>query len=102
MVHVLDVAARAAIDRYLELIGQALGGACAGIYLTGSAALGDWLPGRSDPDFRTVTNRSLDEADLDALAALHEQYLRCGIRSRDDTGYMRRVDPGYQRLQPRW
>jgi len=42
------------------------------------------------------------ELDRDALAALHEQYLRCGIRSRDDTGYMRRVDPGYQRLQPRW
>ncbi len=42
------------------------------------------------------------ELDRDALAALHEQYLRCGIRTRDDTGYMRRVDPGYQREQPRW
>ncbi|MGH3581731.1 MAG: glucarate dehydratase family protein, partial [Mycobacterium sp.] len=26
------------------------------------------------------------ELDRDALAALHEQYLRCGIRDRDDTG----------------
>jgi hypothetical protein len=38
----------------------------------------------------------------DALARLHEQYLRCGLRNRDDTGYMRRVVPGYERKQPRW
>jgi glucarate dehydratase len=42
------------------------------------------------------------ELDRDALARLHEQYLTCGLRNRDDTGYMRRVDPGYERLQPRW
>jgi glucarate dehydratase len=42
------------------------------------------------------------ELDRDALARLHEQYLRCGLRSRDDTGYMRRIDPGYERKQPRW
>ena len=42
------------------------------------------------------------ELDRDALGALHEQYLRCGIRTRDDTGYMRRFDPAYQRVQPRW
>jgi glucarate dehydratase len=42
------------------------------------------------------------ELDHDKLGALHDQYLRCGIRSRDDTGYMQRVDPGYQRIRPRW
>ena len=42
------------------------------------------------------------ELDRDALARLHEQYLRCGLRNRDDTGYMRRVVPGYDRKQPRW
>ena len=36
------------------------------------------------------------------LARLHEQYLACGLRNRDDTGYMQRVVPGYQRTQPRW
>ena len=40
--------------------------------------------------------------DRDALGALHEQYLRCGLRNRDDTGYMRRVNPGYERKEPRW
>ncbi|HEX3308668.1 MAG TPA: enolase C-terminal domain-like protein, partial [Streptosporangiaceae bacterium] len=42
------------------------------------------------------------ELDRDALVRLHEQYLRCGLRNRDDTGYMRRVVPGYERQQPRW
>lgn len=42
------------------------------------------------------------ELDRDALARLHEQYLTCGIRSRDDTGYMRRIDPSYELKAPRW
>ncbi|MCT7657982.1 glucarate dehydratase family protein [Mycobacterium deserti] len=36
------------------------------------------------------------------LAALHEQYLRCGIRDRDDTGYMQSVDPNFRAGSPRW
>jgi glucarate dehydratase len=42
------------------------------------------------------------ELDRDALAVLHEQYLRCGLRNRDDTGYMRRLDPTYEKKSPRW
>jgi glucarate dehydratase len=42
------------------------------------------------------------ELDRDALARLHEQYLACGIRDRDDTGYMRRIDPSYEKKVPRW
>nr|WSW70705.1 glucarate dehydratase family protein [Streptomyces sp. NBC_00995] len=42
------------------------------------------------------------ELDRDALARLHEQYLGCGLRDRDDTGYMRRIDPGYEKRSPRW
>ncbi|GAA0902936.1 glucarate dehydratase family protein [Pseudonocardia zijingensis] len=42
------------------------------------------------------------ELDRDALGVLHEQYLACGITDRDDTGYMRRVDPTYERRTPRW
>lgn len=40
--------------------------------------------------------------DDDSLAALHEQYLRCGITDRDDTGYMRSIDPSFEALSPRW
>ena len=42
------------------------------------------------------------ELDRDALGRLHEQYLSSGIRSRDDTGYMRRVQPDYELKLPRW
>ena len=42
------------------------------------------------------------EIDDDALAALHEQYVRCGIRDRDDTGYMKSVDPAFEAVGPRW
>ena len=37
-----------------------------------------------------------------ALAALHENYLRCGIRERDDTTYMRRFRPDFTRNDARW
>jgi glucarate dehydratase len=42
------------------------------------------------------------ELDREALARLHEQYLECGLRDRDDTGYMQRIDPRYRRAVPRW
>jgi glucarate dehydratase len=42
------------------------------------------------------------ELDRDALARLHEQYLACGLRSRDDTGYRQRIQPDYELLSPRW
>jgi glucarate dehydratase len=40
--------------------------------------------------------------DSDALARLHEQYLSCGIRRRDDVGYMRTVYPGWTGARPRF
>ncbi|MFI7496712.1 glucarate dehydratase family protein [Kocuria sp. M4R2S49] len=42
------------------------------------------------------------ELDRDGLEKLHRQYLECGLQSRDDTGYMQRIDPGYQLRTPRW
>jgi glucarate dehydratase len=42
------------------------------------------------------------QLDPDALAVMHENYLRCGIRARDDAGYMRTVDPSFSSARPRW
>ncbi|WP_370368997.1 glucarate dehydratase family protein [Catenulispora sp. GP43] len=42
------------------------------------------------------------ELDRDAVAALHEQYLTCGIRRRDDVGWMRRVRPEWTGERPRF
>ncbi|KAB8164197.1 glucarate dehydratase [Streptomyces sp. 3MP-14] len=42
------------------------------------------------------------ELDRDALATLHENYLRCGVERRDDTAYMRRADPDFQPRRAHW
>ncbi|MEQ3549166.1 glucarate dehydratase family protein [Pseudonocardia nematodicida] len=42
------------------------------------------------------------ELDRDRLGAQHEQYLRSGITDRDDTGYMKTIDPSYELVKPRW
>jgi hypothetical protein len=43
------------------------------------------------------------EREAEAIRALRAAFLPAGRSGcRDDTGYMRRVVPGYQRKQPRW
>lgn len=40
--------------------------------------------------------------DPTALARLHDNYLHCGIKNRDDLGQMRRYDPSFTGKQPRF
>ncbi|MFC5827710.1 enolase C-terminal domain-like protein [Nonomuraea insulae] len=40
--------------------------------------------------------------DHDALARLHEAYVRSGRQVRDDAGYLRRFQPGFDPSLPRW
>jgi Nucleotidyltransferase domain/Aminoglycoside adenylyltransferase, C-terminal domain len=68
---ILPHEARVALDGYLAALDAALPGIARGIYLTGSAALGDWQPERSDLDILTVTERHLDDGELAALEELH-------------------------------
>ncbi|WP_232531923.1 enolase C-terminal domain-like protein [Microbacterium halophytorum] len=42
------------------------------------------------------------ELDTEGLERLHRQYIDCGIRERDDTGYMKRFDPSFENTAPRW
>ncbi|NUR27390.1 MAG: glucarate dehydratase [Catenulispora sp.] len=42
------------------------------------------------------------DLDRDAVARLHEQYLTCGVRRRDDVGWMRRVHPEWTGKRPRF
>jgi glucarate dehydratase len=42
------------------------------------------------------------ELDRDALARLHEQYLACGLRTRDDKAAMLRADPTWPPARPRF
>jgi len=39
--------------------------------------------------------------DPEALAKLHEQYLSCGIRNRDDRKQMQKYDPSFTGVCPR-
>ncbi|RSM37151.1 glucarate dehydratase [Amycolatopsis balhimycina DSM 5908] len=40
--------------------------------------------------------------DEDALAKLHENYVRCGLTKRDDVTYMRKYVPGFETNTARW
>jgi glucarate dehydratase len=40
------------------------------------------------------------ELDENALGTLHELYLSCGLRNRDDTAYRQRIEPGF--TKPIW
>lgn len=42
------------------------------------------------------------EIDQIKLAVLHQQYLECGIRNRDDLGQMRKYDPDFKGVSPRF
>lgn len=42
------------------------------------------------------------ELDRDLLGELHEQYLACGVRGREDTAYMRSVEPDFVPNTARW
>lgn len=42
------------------------------------------------------------DLDRDRLGALHEQYLTCGVRRREDTVYMRSIQPDFTPNTSRW
>ncbi|XXF10541.1 glucarate dehydratase family protein [Pseudomonas sp. D1-3] len=42
------------------------------------------------------------ELDYEQLAKLNDQYLTCGIRSRNDVTQMQKYDPGWKALKPRF
>jgi len=42
------------------------------------------------------------ELDRDQLERMHQQYLACGLKHRDDEMEMQKVEPGWKRVLPRW
>ena len=54
--------------------------------------------------FQTQTGlRSIcDGLDRDRLGELHELYLSCGVRRREDTVYMRSIQPDFEVNTSRW
>lgn len=74
--------------RHAALLDQHLPGAVTGVYLVGSAALGDHRPGRSDVDTVTVVVRELGPADGPALEAAHSPLAPDVVGIAYDTTYV--------------
>lgn len=56
-----------------------------------------------DGSLRVTTTPGLGVTlDRTALARLHDNYLNCGIRNRDDLAQMRKYDPSFTGAQPRY
>lgn len=84
----------AELGTYLDALDRVLpSAAVAGVYLTGSMALGDYRPGRSDLDILTLTQRPLTEAELGALDAMHRA-LETGAQPHLDAVYAPRDGVG--------
>jgi len=62
---------RGVVDAYLEAIDDEAPGLVEGLYLTGSAALGEFRPHTSDIDFLAVTSNQPDAAAVAALGRAH-------------------------------
>ena len=69
------------VSAYLEAVDAETPGLIAGLYLTGSVALGDFRPRASDIDFVAVTAKPLDEVATAAVARANAR-LRNGSRVR--------------------
>lgn len=67
----LPQAVSALVTDRLDALDAALPGFVTALWVTGSAASGDWRPDRSDVDFVAVTSRVPDLADVEALSVLH-------------------------------
>src|SRR3954453_4846085 len=59
------------VTAYLELVDAELPGLIEGLYLTGSLALDDFRPGRSDIDFVAVTAVPVEPSTLASLGQVH-------------------------------
>lgn len=60
------------VEALLGGVRDALGDNIVGVYLTGSLALGGFVPETSDVDILVATERPISEAELETLAAFHE------------------------------
>ncbi|WP_336990240.1 aminoglycoside adenylyltransferase domain-containing protein [Bacillus infantis] len=59
------------MEEYMELADRYLPGRLEGLYIHGSAALGAYLPGKSDIDFIAVTKGVLSQEEADRLIRVH-------------------------------
>jgi predicted nucleotidyltransferase len=77
----LDPKSVAYVREVIERLRTALGDKLVGVYLHGSAVLGDFVPERSDVDIVAVSNGPLTDGDRNAVRArLSSESLPCSAR----------------------
>jgi hypothetical protein len=64
------------MSAYARLVDEKLPGRIGGIYLSGSVALDDYQPGRSDLDFVAVSDTALQGPELEILRQVHTELRR--------------------------
>lgn len=67
----MNITPFALAQRYLAITDAALPSRITALYLTGSVALDDYVPGQSDVDFVAVTSSGLTHAECDRLEEVH-------------------------------
>jgi hypothetical protein len=61
------------MSAYVRLVDDQLPGRIRGLYLTGSLALDDYRPGRSDIDFVAISDTSLRPSELEVIRRVHAE-----------------------------
>lgn len=72
----LPIDVESAAARYLDLADEAFPGRIEALYLVGSTALGDYVPGKSDIDFAAVTSQPFHSTDEARLRRIHTHLQR--------------------------
>ena len=79
---------QAVVETYLEVVDDEAPGLIEGLYLTGSAALGEFRPHTSDIDFLAVTSTEPDAAAVAALGRAHARLRQSCPRPSFDGRYV--------------
>ena len=87
-------------ERLLNGVQSVLGERLLGLYVSGSLASGDYVPGRSDVDFVVATTSILPEELLPELAAMHRAVTTSGLALANHLEGMYVPRPALRRYDP--
>jgi len=91
------------LNTLLSGVHKALEGNLIGVYLRGSLATNDFMPGTSDLDILAVTDRPVNETEFASLVALHARITELSNPYADrieiayiDRGALKCFEPGFR------
>ncbi|MHB8757047.1 MAG: nucleotidyltransferase domain-containing protein [Bacillota bacterium] len=90
----------ALLSELLSSLRGILGDRFVGLYLHGSLAAGDFVPGRSDIDFLVVTDGDLSDEVVAVLKAMHERLLNASGGTAPGRGRRARLNEPHKHRRP--